>query len=193
MTASEENFLIKVAKKVEEFKDYSPIPLIILLLIFARPTALTATIGLAIISLGVIFRVFTISHIIETRKNHPDNTFKVYESGPYRFIRSPLYTGNLLIAAGLSLFSGVLNIFIATLAIGIIQLILTLYLDEHNYIKTYGDKYREYRKKVPAIIPIKIPTKKEIFRPREFSPAIEKEVKTVGAIAIIILVLLVFH
>ncbi len=72
--------------------------------------------------------------------------------GPYAYIRHPQYVGFIIIMAGLLLQWPTL----LTLIMFPILIIMYLRLakkEEHEAIKVFGNKYREYMKKTPAFIP----------------------------------------
>ena len=61
-------------------------------LVLARPTWTTWSIGLAIACVGEALRIWAAGHLEKTRE--------VTRSGPYKWMRHPLYAGSALIAAG---------------------------------------------------------------------------------------------
>jgi protein-S-isoprenylcysteine O-methyltransferase Ste14 len=74
------------------------------------------------------------------------------ESGPYRFVRNPMYTGLLL--AGLSL--GVaLATWVVAAAFGVVFLLLALRTprEEQHLIARFGDQYRDYMTRVGRFFP----------------------------------------
>jgi protein-S-isoprenylcysteine O-methyltransferase Ste14 len=72
--------------------------------------------------------------------------------GPYRHVRHPIYTGLLLGFAGSALardeWRGVLAVAIAWLALW-----RKLKFEERWMIEQFGDAYRSYQARVPALIP----------------------------------------
>jgi len=73
-------------------------------------------------------------------------------SGVYSKVRHPLYSGTILIFIGLFLFIPKISTIIALTAT-LLYLIIGIPLEERKLILKYGDKYLEYKKKVPSIIP----------------------------------------
>jgi protein-S-isoprenylcysteine O-methyltransferase Ste14 len=73
--------------------------------------------------------------------------------GAYAVVRHPVYLGAVLIWLGLALaFLSVLTLAIA-LAYVIPFYILYLRVEENMMIQSFGDEYREYRKRVPMLLP----------------------------------------
>jgi protein-S-isoprenylcysteine O-methyltransferase Ste14 len=69
--------------------------LIVLFTLTARPVPLLALIGLPIALLGAFVRLYASGFIVKNQELATD--------GPYRFVRHPLYTGNILLVIGFAL------------------------------------------------------------------------------------------
>ncbi len=73
-------------------------------------------------------------------------------SGPYRYLRNPLYLGTLLLALGFSILmppSGAL-----VFLVGLCLLELALIRGEERFLSgKLGDAYQEYRHRVPRLVP----------------------------------------
>jgi protein-S-isoprenylcysteine O-methyltransferase Ste14 len=107
-----------------------------LVLWLAAPTAHTWTIGAVIALAGETVRVWAAGHLEKSRE--------VTRSGPYRFLRHPLYAGSALIGAGLAIASSNL---VAAAAIAV-YLGLTLTAarrsEEAHLRDKFGDAYDAY-------------------------------------------------
>lgn len=80
------------------------------------------------------------------------HTESLIVAGPFRFVRHPLYLGNMLLAAGLGAaapLSGWIFIIVAN-ALFIRSLIA---FEEERLAIRYGEAYRRYRCEVPAMLP----------------------------------------
>jgi protein-S-isoprenylcysteine O-methyltransferase Ste14 len=64
----------------------------------ATPTVTTLAWGLPIAALGELLRIWAAGHLEKSRE--------VTRSGPYRWLRHPLYVGSSLMAAGLAVAAG---------------------------------------------------------------------------------------
>ena len=82
-------------------------------------------------------------------------------TGPYSFVRNPIYIGNTLICLGLTIISELLWLFPLTLfyCLGIYSLVVR-YEETHLLVK-YGESYRRYMSEVPRWLP-KVPRFKPI-------------------------------
>ena len=77
---------------------------------------------------------------------------ELVRSGPYAVTRHPIYTGLLLALIGTWLtretLAGILG-----LTLVILGIVLKVRLEERLLLSHFGDAYREYRARVPALIP----------------------------------------
>jgi len=67
-------------------------------------------------------------------------------------VRHPIYLAALLMISGWTVASGLLADFIL-LAWSLIAFPIMIALEERELVARFGEAYREYRKRVPAIIP----------------------------------------
>ncbi|MCU0368865.1 MAG: isoprenylcysteine carboxylmethyltransferase family protein [Cyclobacteriaceae bacterium] len=73
-------------------------------------------------------------------------------SGILKHVRHPLYSATILIVLGYFLFEPTLATLASALCI-FLYLPLGIYLEEKKLIQQYGDRYIQYKKEVPSIIP----------------------------------------
>jgi protein-S-isoprenylcysteine O-methyltransferase Ste14 len=88
------------------------------------------------------------SGILELRENH-----RLINSGPYRYIRHPMYTGFFMMPVGMALVTA--NLLIALLQIGAtIAMYLARVADEEAMmIDRFGDEYRTYIRQTGRLLP----------------------------------------
>ncbi len=73
-------------------------------------------------------------------------------SGPYRYVRNPLYLGNLLLALGIGMLGppSAATIIIVGNIIFVYRLIA---IEERSLLQAHGQAYEAYRKSVPRLLP----------------------------------------
>lgn len=110
--------------------------------------------GAVLTASGLLFTVWARSHlggnwsgIVTIKKGH-----ELVISGPYRFVRHPIYAGLLLGFAGSAVARGDLRGALA-LAIAFAALWRKLQLEERWLSREFGDAYDAYRRRVAALIP----------------------------------------
>ncbi len=117
--------------------------------VFATPTLETLPLGVTMVLLGEGLRVWATGHLIKTDA--------LTISGPYAYLRHPLYVGTLSIAAGFACMGhnpvilGLFGLFVVGY--------FAYYMPYKNRIESarleslYGDAFRRYAVAVPALVP----------------------------------------
>lgn len=81
-----------------------------------------------------------------------NETRELRTDGVLKYVRHPIQAGLILVTLGFFFFIPNLPTLITCLCI-LVYIPIGIYLEEKKLIKTYGDKYLEYKKNVPAVIP----------------------------------------
>jgi protein-S-isoprenylcysteine O-methyltransferase Ste14 len=105
--------------------------------------------GLTFFALGVAVRYWSQCHLhyrLSVKKN-------LTTSGPYRFVRNPIYLGNLLIVCGVTITSELLWFLPFILAWTIFVYRRTVLFEEHHLTAKYGRPYVEFCERVPRWMP----------------------------------------
>lgn len=77
---------------------------------------------------------------------------KLITTGMHARIRHPLYLGHLLTLVALAVGSGLIVLYVLT-AVAIVTGAIMIRLEERELAQRFGDQYREYQSRVPAILP----------------------------------------
>ena len=115
-------------------------------------------IGLILFIAGIILRWYSIVHLgrfftvdVSIAKEH-----RVIDSGPYRFMRHPSYTGALIAFVGIGLSLGNwLSIVFMTLPITF-AFLWRIRIEERALIDALGDDYRAYLRRTARLIPFRL-------------------------------------
>jgi len=108
--------------------------------------------GIVLIFLGLIIRIWAQEHI-RRRLNSPR---RLAITGPYLFVRNPLYVGNLLICIGAVFASEMLWLVPIAFFYCIIVYSMVINYEESFLLNTYKDSYRKYISEVPRWFPKKL-------------------------------------
>lgn len=111
--------------------------------------------SLCLLVVGLTLRWLSIHHLgrfftvnVAIARDH-----EVVDSGPYRFIRHPSYTGNLLAVLGLALsfqnWVSLLVIFVPCCAV----MLHRIRLEEAALLEALGERYRRYMQRTKRLIP----------------------------------------
>ncbi|HSY04700.1 MAG TPA: isoprenylcysteine carboxylmethyltransferase family protein [Steroidobacteraceae bacterium] len=119
------------------------------------PSSFTAYwIGVALIALGLAFSVWARVHLgsnwsgsVTVKEAH-----ELIRSGPYRYVRHPIYTGLLAAVLGSAIASGTVRALLGLLIIAV-ALVRKSRIEERFMRETFPDEYARYRAQTPALIP----------------------------------------
>ena len=144
------------------------VPLIIAALLLALPTLpggflcgrvfqgteITYWSGVVVLVAGLVFSIWARVHIgrnwsgiVTLKQDH-----ELIQSGPYRLVRHPIYTGLLLGFIGTAIARDEWRGWLAVLMV-LAALWRKLRLEERWLTEQFGDAYRQYRSEVAALIP----------------------------------------
>ena len=101
--------------------------------------------GFPIVILGVLIRAWGAGHLYKDQK--------FSKSGPYHFVRHPLYLGSCLLSIG---FIIVLSHWAVAITLGtltFLQYVHTIQHEDKNLLLMFGNQYAEYMKTTGTIIP----------------------------------------
>jgi protein-S-isoprenylcysteine O-methyltransferase Ste14 len=168
-------FSAKPIRRRESFASrlshYVPLVLAILLVVsprfagtalgtrFLPRSAILFWFGTALVLCGLLFAVAARRHLggnwsgtVTLKQDHT-----LTRSGPYRFVRHPIYTGILLAFFGSSVVAlgewrGVVALALITAAF-----LHKIQVEERFLQEQFGDAYARYREEVPALISIPLP------------------------------------
>jgi len=113
---------------------------------------------------GAIFAIWSNIYLLIVGKGGPVDGFgvsispqtkKLVITGPYKYSRNPMVFGAFSLYLSIVLF---LNSIVGLICLFVFLLIAIIYLrfsEEKRLLKDFGDEYREYRKRVSMIFPIK--------------------------------------
>jgi len=77
---------------------------------------------------------------------------RLVRTGPYRFVRHPIYTGILVAFLGMAVGAGTWTSALAC-ALAVVAFVRKSRLEEQFMIDQFGAQYEEYRSEVPALVP----------------------------------------
>jgi protein-S-isoprenylcysteine O-methyltransferase Ste14 len=109
-----------------------------LVVFFSAPTWRSLTAGLAVAIAGEAIRIWAAGHLEKSRE--------VTRSGPYRFVRHPLYAGSSLIALGVAIASHSLVVAIAGAVYMTVTIAAAIRTEEAFLRQAFGAAYEQYER-----------------------------------------------
>ena len=184
------------AEKIFKFRSYTPLPFIVLMVIFQKANIVSMILGFILIIVGEFFRLWGVSYAgSETRTTGNVGGTYLVVSGAYSFVRNPLYVGNMLMYLGVGIMSMALFPYLQIIAILFFFFQYTVIIkEEEAFLQSkYGKSYENYCEAVPKLIPsLKSYQNQNLDQPAfNFNAGLSSEKRTLQAITIIILIVII--
>ena len=109
--------------------------------------------GALLLLLAAFLRTWGTSYLqVSVMHDSCVHTEKLLADGPYRYVRNPLYLGNILMSVAMGLMASRLGFLVLSLGMTIFVLRLLL-REESELLRDRGEPYRGYCNAVPRLIP----------------------------------------
>lgn len=139
-----------------KYRSYTPIPLALMIIYFSMPMLPYLWYGLACLSIGESIRFWAVSYAGGITRTTNVGALALCSSGPFAFVRNPLYIGNLFIFSGIVLVASAPNIWamlVVTWIFFIVQYAMIIDLEEKTLTGLFGDDYKIYKQNIPRLFP----------------------------------------
>jgi len=118
--------------------------LVIAFALLSRPSAHSLAYGLPLSVLGLLIRAWAAGHL--------EKNMGLAETGPYAYVRNPLYIGTLLVAAGLVVASR--RLILAAIFAAVFLLVYLPVIElEQQHLRRLFPEYDAYARRVRALLP----------------------------------------
>ena len=150
-----------MSKKVGEFlfsiRSYTPIPLLLVVLILSQTSRLSFLIGFPLVILGEALRLWGVSYAGEYTRARDVNIPQLVTEGPFAYLRHPLYVGNFFLVMGFCLIGWAWMPWMLLVAFVLfwVQYSFIILLEEAHLTETFGEEYIQYKAAVPMLLPFK--------------------------------------
>jgi protein-S-isoprenylcysteine O-methyltransferase Ste14 len=162
-------------------RTWIPVPLAAALLVFPAapsPSVWLAVVGVAVVALAEVLRLWAVRSIGAISRTRSERLGPLIQTGPFAFVRNPLYLGNVGLWTGMALIARLawlVPVFIVLLAIEYGAIVRW---EEHLLRERRGDEYCAYAARVPrwtpwigprtagAIAPTKLSWRETLFSER---------------------------
>lgn len=138
-------------------RSWLPVPLAVALLAATQANpheSLTHALGLTLAAGGEMIRLWAVRHIGVISRTRSDRTGPLITSGPYAWIRNPLYLGNWFLWSGVALFAGVPWMLpLVWCAFAFIYSNISTW--EQGLLRQRQPAYADYFLRTPAWIPVR--------------------------------------
>jgi protein-S-isoprenylcysteine O-methyltransferase Ste14 len=178
------------------YRGYTPIPFLLVMVVFARPTPLSLAIGMIGVILGESLRFWGVAYAGPlTRVTGSVGAPELVVAGPFAFVRNPLYLGNMVMYVGVGVMANALVpwLVIAAAVYFYFQYAMIVSLEEEFLFKTFEEEYGVYTAAVPRFLPAfrSFKSVRATAHAPDWKGGIRSERRTLQAVGLVVAVLLV--
>ena len=133
-----------------------PLPLAAALLLIPPPEDASSSlvaIGAVVVAVGEIIRLWAVLHIGAISRTRSDRLGPLVASGPFGYVRNPLYIGNILLWAGFSIAARLVWLAPIVVALLALEYHAIVRWEEQLLTSRIGEPYVRYVRDVPRWIP----------------------------------------
>lgn len=179
-----------VRQRMFRLRSYTPIPFLVVMIAFAAPTPISLVAGFIIIVFGETIRLWGVAIAgSETRTTGTVGGTFLITTGPFSYVRNPLYVGNMVLYVGCGVMSFALFPWLplAAFAYFFMQYSLIVSLEEAHLRGKFGEEYRRYCGAVPRFLPALRPYRGGAHEQPEleWKRGLQSEKRTFQAVALI--------
>jgi len=109
--------------------------------------------GTILCGAGIVFAIWARWHLGKNWSGTPSmkEGHELITSGPYRFVRHPIYTGMIAAILGSALVGGAVWLFVFIVMAA--NFLYRIPVEERYMMKLFPDQYPEYKKRTKALVP----------------------------------------
>lgn len=131
--------------------------------------------GAILLAFAAILRTWGTAYLqAEVMRDAKVHTERLVADGPYRYVRNPLYLGNILMAVAIGLMASRIGFLV--LSLGMTVFVVRLLLrEEAELARDRGESYRLYCAAVPRLVPSAVPLVPPAGNPPHWGQAFRAE------------------
>lgn len=186
----------KAGEILFRLRDYTPIPIIILAILFATPTVLSLAIGALVAVAGELLRTYGVAYIGTISRTRSYSNGQLVQEGPFALLRNPLYFGNLVLSVGLALMCNVVWLPALVVVVFYAQYIPVVAWEEKKLTNIFGESYQKYCETVPnRWFPSlgRIRATSLYAAPQAWAPALKSEKRTLTSLVSYFVIMLMLY
>ncbi|MGA2668281.1 MAG: isoprenylcysteine carboxylmethyltransferase family protein [Ignavibacteria bacterium] len=180
-----------------KYRSYTPLPFLIPLFLFGRPTLTTLIIGFIVCLIGEALRFWGVSYAGSETRTTKVGASTLVTQGPFAYIRNPLYAGDMIIYFGISIMAN--SLFPYLQIVGLLYFYLQYYFiikDEEDFLRNkFKEKYNDYYNSVNKLFPNfkQYDSEKQSKLKLDLSAGFNSEKRTFQAMSFSILMILLIY
>lgn len=137
--------LILTLRYHEASRQWFAVLFVLLVSVLGNPVAVLFYIGAAIAAVGIVVRMWASGYVMKNKE--------LATTGPYAYVRHPLYVGNILLLVGFSLASSLWWSFVLMAALLWFYYPPTISYEDNKLRGIFGEEWEAWAKNIHALIP----------------------------------------
>jgi protein-S-isoprenylcysteine O-methyltransferase Ste14 len=137
-------------------RTWIPLPLALALLLIppeGPPSWFLTVLGFALVASGELLRVWAVRHIGAISRTRSSRLGPLVQTGPFAFVRNPLYLGNIALWVGFATSAGLLWLIPVLVVVLALEYHAIVQWEEQLLELRRGDEYKAYATRVPRWVP----------------------------------------
>ena len=119
--------------------------LVVVFAVLSQPTLYFFIVGCLFVLDGLLIRLYASGFVYKNKE--------LSTSGPYAYVRHPLYTGNILILIGISLASGCISAFVISIIFFWFYYPAAIEYEDRKLKSLFPDSWDSWSQQTPALMP----------------------------------------
>lgn len=137
--------IINVLRYHEQSRQWFAVLFVLLVSLLGHPEPILLYIGTAVAALGTAIRMWASGYVMKNKE--------LATTGPYAYVRHPLYVGNILLLVGFSLASSLWWSFVLMGALLWFYYPPTISYEDNKLRGLFGEEWENWAKNIHALIP----------------------------------------
>jgi protein-S-isoprenylcysteine O-methyltransferase Ste14 len=156
MNTIEKNITTTVGRLWFQLRSYSPIPFVFLILFIKPdypPTINSIIFPLLLILEAEALRVWSVGCVGSQTRTRGDHVPHLFHSGPYIYVRNPLYIANIILYMSFGFLFGHFYLGLGIFIYSVLEYFFIVSYEEELLGKLFGEPYTKYCQGVPRWVP----------------------------------------
>lgn len=154
-SAQERDVVVRLGGWLFKRRSWLPIPIVSLLLLLrtSSGSAERLWLGVALVAAGEMLRLWAVHHIGVISRTRGERLGPLISTGPFAYVRNPLYLGNMALWVGFTLAAGLLWLAPMVCVLLALEYHAIVRWEEELLLARMGPPYRAYMSAVPRWAP----------------------------------------
>ena len=181
---------VQIGQAWFKWRSFSPIPLFLLYFLLKPDFSLSTgqyVIVILALALAECIRIWAVGYAGSRTRTRGDTVIELIHSGPFRYVRNPLYIANTLLYSLAGVCFGFSTLSLVVFVYSALQYSFIVRYEESVLERDIGEPYLNYKKAVPRWFPSFVPCIQSSRHTFQFNQALRSERSTFYSITAMVL------